>query len=181
MRLSALIRVYPYLSVLIHIYPSMPDICGLRAARRRDMEGDRNFYPRNPILLSILSHNNLIYPGFEFWIYYTSASAGMLITGAGALRAHRQCADSLPSKALVSPRSHRCQEGCSRQCGIITTMRALVLPPHRYRRTEARAPQPHATGPKGTAAQQAGFPRALLGTDARRQPRCERLCSSWRA
>ena len=46
----------------------------MRAARRRDIEGDRNFYPRNPILLSILSHNNLIYPGFDFWIDYTPPS-----------------------------------------------------------------------------------------------------------
>ena len=70
----AFIRMYPYLSAYIHIYPSVPDICGLRAARRRDIEGDRNFYPRNPILLSILSHNNLIYPGFDFWIDFTSPS-----------------------------------------------------------------------------------------------------------
>ena len=78
-RLSAFIRVYPYLSVFIRIYPSVPDICGLRAARRRDIEGDRNFYPRNPVLLSILSHNNLIYPGFDFWIYFDPPS-GVLTT-----------------------------------------------------------------------------------------------------
>ena len=80
-RLSAFIRVYPRLSVFIRIYPSVPDICGLRAARRRDIEGDRNFYPRNPILLSILSHNNLIYPGFDFWIYFDAPSGGCTTDG----------------------------------------------------------------------------------------------------
>ena len=72
--LRALVRVYPRLSVFNRVHPSVPDIRGLRAARRRDIEGDRKFYPRNLILLNVLSHNNLVYPGFEFWIYLTSPS-----------------------------------------------------------------------------------------------------------